>query len=81
MDAAIVIVYIIGVFLAWGQISNGTGFFRSRMSTAALDRLNSKSVGGIILKIIASALLGYLVFAGMIIKLFIMIFGYFALFF
>ena len=60
-------VLVVGIIMAWGQLTNGTGFVGSRLSPLTLEKLNSGSAGAIVGKIALSAVLGYVIFAILII--------------
>ena len=60
-------IFAVGVIMAWRQLTNGTGFVGSRLSPLTLEKLNSGSVGAIVGKIALSAVLGYVIFAILII--------------
>lgn len=67
MEQGALFIYIVGIILAWIRISNGSGFPVDRMSPEMLGKINRKTAGGIATKILLSLLLGYVIFAFIII--------------
>lgn len=75
MDYIIIGTYVVGVILAWNRISNGIGFPVNKMSPITLRKINSLTPGGIFTKVLLSLVLGYLVFALIVIACIIKIFS------
>lgn len=60
-------VLVVGIIMAWGQLTNGIGFVGSRLSPLTLEKLNSGSPAAIVGKIALSAVLGYVIFGILVI--------------
>lgn len=56
------VLYVVGILMAWNQLSNGTGVIGSRMSRSAFQKINKKAAKNILLKIGACLLLGFIMF-------------------
>lgn len=62
----VLLFWAVGVWFAWRQLSNGSGWFGSRFSAATLQSLNAKE--GFVKKLLLSLALGYIIFGAMFIK-------------
>lgn len=64
--AVILIIFAIGTFIAWRNITRGSGLICSRFSKQTLAVLNSRE--GRLKKILLAAVLSYLIFGAAFIK-------------
>lgn len=60
------VIFGIGMWIAWRQISSGSGWICSHFSAATLQNLNSKE--GLVKKILLAAVLAYIILGVSLIK-------------
>lgn len=66
LTIVILIFLAVGAWKAWNEISNGSGFVCSRLPVSFLDSVNAENAR--VKKFIFALLLGYIIFAAMILK-------------